>query len=175
MPNESRKISNLWRVARFKVSPGAPRILHIRRGVTVVVGKQMRDCLLLLAVLILPFGVVPNATHAADTSGERWRISKCFGATQATDQLSTFEHARTYNNRCWILLTLHMPMDLALADCARGGYRSRTSGSLRKSGPHTHEARPIRCGESRHIEVFAADVGFAHGADRSGCLAVANG
>ncbi|MBG04767.1 MAG: hypothetical protein CMM59_11925 [Rhodospirillaceae bacterium] len=137
MPNESRTISNLWRIGRFKVSPGAPRTLYIRRGATAVVEKQMRNGLLLLAILILPFGVVPNAAHAADTSSERWRISKCFGATQATekvvlrdaighcdialatDQLSTFERARTYNNRCWILLTLHMPTDLALADCAR--------------------------------------------------------
>ncbi|MEC7535752.1 MAG: hypothetical protein VYB59_00410, partial [Pseudomonadota bacterium] len=81
----------------------------------------MRNCILLLLILILPLGVVPNTAHAADTSGERWRISKCFGATQATekvvlrdaighfdialatDQLSTFERARTYNNRCWIL------------------------------------------------------------------------
>ncbi len=72
----------------------------------------MRNCILLLLILILPFGVVPNTAHAADTSGERWRISKCFGATQvtekvvlrdaighfdialATDQLSTFERAR---------------------------------------------------------------------------------
>ncbi len=97
----------------------------------------MRNCILLLLILILPFGVVPNTAHAADTSGERWRISKCFGATQvtekvvlrdaighfdialATDQLSTFERARTYNNRCWILLILHMLTDLALADCER--------------------------------------------------------
>ena len=160
--NESRTISNLWRIGRFKVRSRAPRTLHIRRGATVVVGKQMRNCRVLLAILILPFGVVPNAAHAADTSGQRWRISKCFGATQAaekvvlrdaighfdialaTDQLSTFERARTYNNRYWILLTLHMPTDLALADCARGGSRSRTGESLRKSGPRTHEARPIR-------------------------------
>ena len=97
----------------------------------------MRNCILLLLILILPFGVVPNTAHAVDTSGERWRISKCFGATQvtekvvlrdaighfdialATDQLSTFERARTYNNRCWILLILHMLTDLALADCER--------------------------------------------------------
>ena len=88
----------------------------------------MRNCLLLLAILILPFGVVPNAAHAADTGGQRRRISKCFGATQATekvvlrdaighfdialatDQLSTFERARTYNNRCCIFA------DVAYAD-----------------------------------------------------------
>ena len=80
-PNESRKISNRRRIHRLKVSPGAPRTLHIRRGAIVVVRKQMRNCILLLLILILPFGVVPNTAHAADTSGERWRISKCFGAT----------------------------------------------------------------------------------------------
>ena len=88
MPNESRKISNRRRIGLLKVSPGALRTLHIRRGAIVVVRKQMRNCLLLLAILILPFGVVPNAAHAADTSGERWRISKCFGATQATEKSS---------------------------------------------------------------------------------------
>ncbi|MEC7396924.1 MAG: tetratricopeptide repeat protein [Pseudomonadota bacterium] len=44
---------------------------------------------------------------------------RLFDIALATDQLSTFERAQTYNNRCWILLILHMLTDLALADCER--------------------------------------------------------
>lgn len=117
---------------------------------------MLRFCLPALAVFFLL--IANGAVHAA-SDDETWRLAKCYAATKsrdsaklraavghcdivlATDQLSDQVRARTYNNRCWILLTLNMPTQLALDDCTRAiqlrpslaeAYVNRSRGLIKK-------------------------------------------
>lgn len=96
----------------------------------------MNFSLTILAFCLI-LAVFSRSTVSAASEDESWRISKCYAATQtddlgriraavghcdialATDQLSVYERVRTLNNRCWLILTLRMPTQLALDDCTR--------------------------------------------------------
>ena len=168
---------NRWRIFRFKVSLGQPGPCISEEGRS----SSLENRCVTAFFIGNPDTAFRRRSKCGPRrgyGGQRRRISKFFA--QHSDRESRLERRyRAFRYRAGnrsafdfracanVQQSLLYFANVAYADGsgvgglrARGGSGSRTGGSLRKSGPRTHEAMPIRCGESRHIEVFAAGAGL---------------